>query len=99
MKKKSWKYCEYSQTVRQMPENYCLFSAKTFATGGTYDAAALPEAEKNLKLAAAAPELLEALEILKKEIGIWWSGSIPKPVADAALRANIVIAKAKGDLK
>lgn len=44
--------------------NHCLFSAKTFASGGTFDAARSADAEKLLALAAAAPELLAALERL-----------------------------------
>lgn len=87
---KTWKYCEYSQTVRQMPENYCLFSAKTFKNGGSCDAAALPEAESNLRLAAAAPEMLEALESLLDMV------TDNRSHGPEVYRAAQIIAKAKG---
>jgi hypothetical protein len=56
-----WKFEASTMTVRDH-RNHCLFSAKTFGSGGTFDAARLPDAEKILRLAAAAPKLLAALE-------------------------------------
>lgn len=50
-------------TVRDA-QNHCLMSAKTFAEGGTFDAARLPDAERILALAAAAPAMLEALKAI-----------------------------------
>ena len=72
-------------TVRD-EANHCLFSAKTFASGGTFDAARSADAEKLLALAAAAPELLNALERLAH------------PMADDGDLdyAKEIIAKAKG---
>ena len=58
-----WKFEASTMTVRDH-RNHCLFSAKTFGSGGTFDAARLPDAEKILRLAAAAPALLEALSRL-----------------------------------
>lgn len=57
----NWTFNAYTKTVRDH-RNHCLFSAKTFGQGGTFDAARLPDAEKILRLAAAAPALLKALE-------------------------------------
>lgn len=93
---KTWKYDDYSQTVRQMPENYCLFSAKTFGDGGTYDAAALPEAVENLRLAAAAPRLLASL----MELTEWMRShtGLSDGVAGMLIEAVSVIKGVTGEL-
>lgn len=88
---KTWKYCDYSETVRQMPENYCLFSAKTFGDGGTYDSAALPEAAQNLRLAAAAPDLLHALQLVVD------TGADSTLFNFAQSKARAAIRKARGE--
>lgn len=61
MKTETWRFERSTMTVRD-GANHCLFSAKTFASGGTFDAARSADAEQLLALAAAAPELLTALE-------------------------------------
>lgn len=48
-------------TVRTVPENYCVMSTKTFADGGSMDAA-IKEPEKLANLFATAPELYELLD-------------------------------------
>lgn len=63
MKSEKWRFERSTMTVRD-EANHCLFSAKTFASGGTFDAARSADAENLLALAAAAPELLAALERL-----------------------------------
>jgi len=77
-------------TVRD-EANHCLFSAKTFASGGTFDAARSADAEKLLALAAAAPELLAALEWLVDD----WERATERTLPDDH-EAKAAIAKAKG---
>ena len=74
--------------------NHCLFSAKTFASGGTFDAARSADAEKLLALAAAAPELLKALDGIIQ----WWmesDGGDDMPV-DLFDRAQAALKRSKG---
>lgn len=71
--------------------NHCLFSAKTFANGGTFDAARSADAERLLALAAAAPELLAALEWLVND----WERVTGRTLPDDH-EAKAAIAKAKG---
>ena len=56
-----WRYEVGSASVRDS-RNHCMFTAKTWATGGTYDAANNDAASANLRLIAAAPDLLAALQ-------------------------------------
>lgn len=63
MTTETWRFERSTMTVRD-GANHCLFSAKTFASGGTFDAARSADAGRLLALAAAAPELLAALERL-----------------------------------
>ena len=39
MKKKQFKYEKSTQTIRTVPENYCVCKLETFAFGGFTDAA------------------------------------------------------------
>jgi len=72
--------------------NHCLFSAKTFASGGTFDAARSADAERLLALAAAAPELLAALEWLVND----WECVTERTLPDDH-EVKAAISKAKGD--
>lgn len=93
MKTETWRFERSTMTVRD-GANHCLFSAKTFASGGTFDAARSADAEKLLALAAAAPELLAALDGILQ----WWmesDGGDDMP-ADLFDEAHAAIAKAKG---
>lgn len=80
--------------------NHCLFSAKTFANGGTFDAARSADAERLLALAAAAPELLAALETAVEWLEAAQADQPDDwedPAMDAAVEsARVAIAKAKG---
>ena len=80
-------------TVRD-EANHCLFSTKTFSSGGTFDAARSADAERLLALAAAAPDLLASLDGILQ----WWMESDGGEDMPAALfdRAHATIAKAKG---
>lgn len=55
-----WRYEKATGTVRDA-RNHCLFSARTFAAGGSYDAANNEAAEANLRLIAAAPAMFDLL--------------------------------------
>lgn len=93
MKTETWRFERSTMTVRD-EANHCLFSAKTFASGGTFDAARSADAEKLLALAAAAPELLKALDGILQ----WWmesDGGDDMP-ADLFDEAHAAISKAKG---
>ena len=81
-------------TVRD-EANHCLFSAKTFASGGTFDAARSADAEKLLALAAAAPELLAALQSMVSCFNANDADSMANAVSDAVA----AISKAKGGAK
>lgn len=80
--------------------NHCLFSGKTFANGGTFDAARSADAERLLALAAAAPELLAALEMAVEWLEAAQADQPDDwkdPAMDAAVEsARAAIAKAKG---
>lgn len=68
MKNQSWHYEPETETVRDA-KNHCLFSARTFANGGSFDAANFKDRERILRLAAAAPELVKALESIRIQVG------------------------------
>ena len=72
--------------------NHCLFSGKTFANGGTFDAARSADAERLLALAAAAPELLTALQSMVSCFNANDADSMANAVSDAVA----AISKAKG---
>lgn len=80
--------------------NHCLFSGKTFANGGTFDAARSADVERLLALAAAAPELLAALEMAVEWLEAAQADQPDDwkdPAMDAAVEsARAAIAKAKG---
>lgn len=85
-----WRYEQATQTVRSVPENYCVTSIRNFGDNGSTDAA-LGDLGKVAALIAAAPEMLEALELLTKyceEIE-----NVDNPFTRLSRRA---IAKAKG---
>lgn len=93
MTTETWQFERSTMTVRD-GANHCLFSAKTFASGGTFDAARSADAERLLALAAAAPELLAALDGILR----WWmesDGGDDMPV-DLFDGAQAAIAKANG---
>lgn len=90
MKSEKWRFERSTMTVRD-EANHCLFSAKTFASGGTFDAARSADAERLLALAAAAPELLKALEWIVDD----WERAIQRTLPDDH-EAKAAIAKAKG---
>lgn len=96
MTTEKWRFERSTMTVRD-GANHCLFSGKTFANGGTFDAARSADAERLLALAAAAPELLAALELGLRNIDDIESNDElnehERAFADAARAA---IAKAKG---
>ena len=91
MKSEKWRFERSTMTVRD-EANHCLFSAKTFASGGTFDAARSADAERLLALAAAAPGLLEALENMVSCFKSNDSDSMANAVEDA----SSAITKAKG---
>ena len=53
-------YQESTQTVRSIPQNYCVTAIRTFAEDGSTDAA-LGDLNKLGKLLAAAPEMFDLL--------------------------------------
>lgn len=55
------------------------------------------EESANARLVAAAPDLLEALERITRELGVPQPG-YPQPVANAVEIARAAIAKARGDV-
>ncbi len=90
MTTETWRFERSTMTVRD-GANHCLFSAKTFASGGTFDAARSADAERLLALAAAAPELLAALEGLVND----WERVTGRSLPDDH-EAHAAISKAKG---
>ena len=86
-----WFYQNNSGTVRDR-QNHCLFSAKTFGDGGTFDAARLDDAEKILRLAASAPALLAALETAAAVLDNYGLKDTP-----AKLQIRAAIAQARGE--
>jgi hypothetical protein len=56
-----------TQTVRTVPENYCVTAVRTFSNGGSTDAA-IGDTEKLGHLFATAPEVLEALDNLNAHL-------------------------------
>lgn len=61
MNNETWRFERSTMTVRDAA-NHCLFSNKTFASGGSFDAARLEDSASILALASAAPDLKRALE-------------------------------------
>jgi hypothetical protein len=53
----NWRYEKETQTVRTIPENYCVVALKSFIDGGTTDAA-LGDIDKLGYLIASMPGLL-----------------------------------------
>lgn len=80
-----------TQTIRSMPENYCVAPAQSFAEGGSMDAAIENRVEV-LRLMAAAPELLEALEL------VLGNNKLMNAIEPSTRRAVMdAVAKARGE--
>lgn len=54
-------YEKATQTLRTVPENYCVASTSSFSEGGFMDAA-IENREEVFQLFASAPEMLELLK-------------------------------------
>jgi len=81
-----WIWQESTKTVRTEPENYCVVTVDYFCASGSTDGAL--DRDRVANLIAAAPEMLEALEILVAHA----------PNAEAEKQFRQIIAKAKGEL-
>ncbi len=61
-KKEFWKWCEYTRTIRHMPQNYCV---TVIPDHGEYNSNAIIDGAMNRKmvinLIAAAPDMLNTL--------------------------------------
>lgn len=57
-----WRYEQSTQTVRTMPENYCVVALETFGKGGSTDAA-MSDLDKLGRLISQAPDMLQGLKL------------------------------------
>lgn len=60
------RYESGTQTIRTEPQNYCVAAIRKFSEGGSTDAA-IKDPEALALVMAAAPEMLEALEMVLAE--------------------------------
>jgi hypothetical protein len=89
-----FKYEIETKTIRTVPENYCLMSFNTFVDGGSFDAALLEKQESIACLISAAPEMVEALELVFAAI-FQRKGSLA-PQNEIARKVVYALAKARG---
>jgi len=106
-----WIWQESTKTVRTEPEHYCVVTVDSFCASGSTDGAL--DRDRVANLIAAAPEMLEALELiadatnnLLQNIYDAGEGEHPEtgePLPDvdmlekALMETNKAIAKAKGE--